>query len=352
MNFPKVFIIIVNWNGVQDTIDCLESVLELHYPNVEVIVVDNGSTDKSAKVIREKCPQITLIENKDNLGYTGGNNIGMQYAMDHGADYIWLLNNDIVVEPDTLSKLIETAELNSKIGLISPSIYYYDKPGKIQFCGSYVDWENSEILYPEENNLQIHNDFKNAKNTCLWGTALLIKKSLFEKIGYLNERFFAYWEDTEYSLRSIKAGFINCVHLFSKVYHKNQSFEEEGIRRPNYYYYFIFRNQYFLWIQYQKGFKKLKYSKKYFAKVIGNAANYRLYLGEGPADACLNGGWSAIRGVGGALDKNEKLPFIFKKVFLWHPYFWESLLNGDYLNILSQSKKRIKLKFMGMFNNI
>lgn len=110
MSYPKVFIIILNWNGLEDTLECLESVFKLDYPNFEVIVGDNGSTDESVAIIRKTYPQVIMIENKENLGYTGGNNIAMHYAMDHLADYVWLLNKDAVVEKDTLSKLVRSAE--------------------------------------------------------------------------------------------------------------------------------------------------------------------------------------------------------------------------------------------------
>lgn len=104
MYYPKVYIIILNWNGLKDTLECLESVFKLDYLNFEVIVVDNGSTDDSVNVILKTYPQVRLIENRENLGYTGGNNIGMRYAIERDADYIWLLNNDTIVEEDTLGE--------------------------------------------------------------------------------------------------------------------------------------------------------------------------------------------------------------------------------------------------------
>lgn len=107
MNHPKVYVIILNWNGLEDTLECLGSVFQMDYQNFEVLVVDNGSKDNSINFIKTKYPQVVLIENKENLGYTGGNNIGMRYALNNGADYVWLVNNDTVVMVDTLSKLID-----------------------------------------------------------------------------------------------------------------------------------------------------------------------------------------------------------------------------------------------------
>ena len=127
----------------------MESVFKLDYPNFEVIVVDNGSKDNSAEVIHTTHPQVLLIENKENLGYAGGNNIGMRYAMDHGADYIWLLNNDTIFDPYTLDKIVASCESCEEIGLVSPVIYYDDISEKIQFIGSYMDWEHQKIICDE-----------------------------------------------------------------------------------------------------------------------------------------------------------------------------------------------------------
>ena len=102
-------------------------------------MVDNGSKDDSVRVIRENYPQVIMIENKENLGYSGGNNIAMSYAMQNDADYMWLLNNDAIVEVDTLSKLVDIGENSPNVGILSPIIYYYDQPNMIQFCGSFVD---------------------------------------------------------------------------------------------------------------------------------------------------------------------------------------------------------------------
>ena len=110
---PLIYIIILNWNGLQDTLECLGSILKMDYPNFRVVVVDNNSTDNSVDIIRKAHPQVSLIENKENLGYTGGNNTAMRYAMQHSADYVWLLNNDTTVEADTLSKLVFAAEESS-----------------------------------------------------------------------------------------------------------------------------------------------------------------------------------------------------------------------------------------------
>mgnify|MGYP001563305766 FL=1 len=345
MNIPKVFIIILNWNGLQDTLECLESVYKLEYSNFEVVVVDNGSSDDSVKVIRNAYPQVTLIENDKNLGFTGGNNIAMRYAMRHGCDYMWLLNNDTIVESDALCKIITAAEKSLDIGLVSPVIYYYDKPDKIQFCGCYIDWKDLSISSVSD--IVILDQVCKERQISLWGTALLIKRCIIEQVGYLNEKYFAYYEDYEYSTRVANADYRNIVQREAKVYHKGSgstSGQESPIQ--------VFlrtRNLYFFWMDNLKGLRKINYFKKYIAHTILYATSLNNNLPES-ADACFNGAWAAIRGIGGPWDKSASMSGSLKKVFYficsWHPYFLTALLQGDFLNIISKTFKRVKAKYL------
>jgi GT2 family glycosyltransferase len=207
MEQPKVVIIILNWNRAQDTIECIESVKKLSYQNYEVIVIDNNSKDNSADLIRKRYADITLIINSQNMGFAAGNNIGIKCAAEKGYDYIWFINNDLIVDERSLAELVSMASKANKLGMVSPVIYYHDWPTKIQFCGSYVDWDRGNVVLPQEKTLDIDRRFFTGENVCLYGTALLVKKELIETIGVFKDSFFAYWEDTEYSLRAIRAGF-------------------------------------------------------------------------------------------------------------------------------------------------
>lgn len=352
MNNPKVFIVILNWNGLFDTLECLKSVFKLDYPDFQVIVVDNGSVDNSVKSLREAYPEVIMIESKSNLGYSGGNNIGMKYAFENGGDYIWLLNNDTVVESDTLSILVNAAEKELDIGLVSPIIYYYNEPKKIQFCGSYVDWKNQTIQYPEitDRNLRGNEIFINGKEVCLWGTALLIKKNIVDKIGYIDERYFVYWEDTEYSLRALRNGYRNLVCISSNVYHKvlPSLTSISGIRRPHYYY-FMCRNQYFLGMKYFSGRLWLPYVGKYLSNVLMTLLYLKNHNAAEEADACLDGVYAAFRGIEGPWNKHIKMPQLLKRNFHYfssrHPYFWSALLKGDFAHIFTEASKRIKHRY-------
>lgn len=337
-----MYIIILNWNGLQDTLECLESVSNLDYQNYSVVLVDNASTDNSVQTIKHTYPNVTLIENKENLGFTGGNNIAMHYAMDHLADYVWLLNNDVIVEPDTLSKLVTEAEKSPDIGLVSPVIYYYDEPEQIQFCGSYIDWENYRIRHAKD--IETWSQINRNQFISLWGTALLIKSNVIKKIGYLNSKYFAYHEDCEYCIRSAKASYKIILELSAKVYHKDS--RSTGSRRSPMQVFFRVRNKYFLWMSNLSGLEKFTYFRKFMAQTISYSALLRKDNLDESADACFDGAWFAIHGIGGTWNSNIKMPSIFKKIFSWHPHFYANLLQGNISYIASEVLRRTKAKIL------
>src|SRR5437016_2987592 len=122
----QVGIVILNWNGGEVLQECVRSVFALRYPSFEVIIVDNGSTDGSAEMLRERYPSVLLLENDKNLGFAAGNNRGIALALERGNDYVMILNNDTIVEPDCLRLLVRRAQSNSRIGAVSPKIYFAD----------------------------------------------------------------------------------------------------------------------------------------------------------------------------------------------------------------------------------
>ncbi|MCX6022275.1 MAG: glycosyltransferase family 2 protein, partial [Chloroflexi bacterium] len=119
---PSVSLVVLAWNGRDDTLECLKSLAAVSYPRLEVVVVDNGSSDDTVRAVRESYPAVQLIENGKNLGYAGGNNVGILYALDRGADYVMLLNNDTVVHPDFLDVMLETLQANPDIGVLGARI--------------------------------------------------------------------------------------------------------------------------------------------------------------------------------------------------------------------------------------
>lgn len=219
---PRVMIIVLNWNGLADTLECLESLAHLDYPAYEVVVVDNGSTDGSVEAIRVRFPRVTLIETGENLGFAGGNNVGLRYALKLGADYALLLNNDTVVAPDFLRLLVQTAEADPAAGIAGPTIYYYDQPRVIWSAGGAIDWQRGQTWMMDVNERDVGQFGQEPRQVdFVTGCALLVKRAVLERGGLLDERFFVYYEETEWCVRTRRAGFkivhVPPAHIWHKI---------------------------------------------------------------------------------------------------------------------------------------
>lgn len=232
--FPKVSIIILNWNGWADTKECLVSLNCVDYDNFEVILIDNGSKESLdfARDIEEQFSnlKIELILNEENLGFAGGNNQGIKIALEGGAEYVLLLNNDTTVEPDFLKKLIEAGEKNKSYGILGPVIYSSNEPEKIWFAGGQFNWlrtRGSHIFTEPSDELK--------KVDYITGCCLLVKKEVIEKIGLLSEDYFLYYEDGDWCLRARKAGYLSGLIGLAKIYHK-QSHSTQEFSYPYIYY--------------------------------------------------------------------------------------------------------------------
>lgn len=232
---PKVFIIIVNFNGWPDTLECLKSLEKLDYDNFEVALIDNGSKEQAPESVilsggeaATKNLKIHFISNEKNLGFAGANNQGIKIAQEQNADYILLLNNDTTVEPDFLSKLVCAAQSDEKIGIAGPYIYYYDDPSRIQFAGGRINWSKTKgmhILGSKKVSGTLNSKVPDTfvlfqKVSYITGCALLIKREVVEKIGPLSEDYFLYYEDTDWCERAKKAGYKCAIVPESKIYHK------------------------------------------------------------------------------------------------------------------------------------
>ncbi|NMC14337.1 MAG: glycosyltransferase family 2 protein [Chloroflexi bacterium] len=213
----QLYIVILNWNQLKDTTECIESIQKQTYKDFHVVLVDNGSSDNSIPVIREKFPWIEIIENKKNLGFQGGMNIGIRYALSNKAEFILLLNNDIVADPEMIQHLLE--DFPDEAGVVSPVMYYYSNPMKVwSFGGKINPWLLEILKFPREKiilaNQLIERDFVPA---CAW----LLKKTVVEKVGLFDESFFpAYYEDLDFCLRIRRGGFKIYINPKAKLWHK------------------------------------------------------------------------------------------------------------------------------------
>jgi len=226
MNQPEVCIIMLNWNGLADTVECLESLLTLSYPNYRVIVVDNGSQGDDGKVLKQRFGDyIHLIQNDKNYGFAEGNNIGMRYALTNlKPDYYMLLNNDTVVAPDFVDKMVAVGEGEPQVGILGPKIYYHDVNGRkniIWSAGGKIRWWRPWIYDGIGNGKEDGSQYQGLRAVA-WvsGAALMFKREVLEQLSFLNANYFSGNEDVEYCLKARRYGFKVVYVPTAKVWHK------------------------------------------------------------------------------------------------------------------------------------
>ena len=218
----KVSIIIINYNGADDTLECLDSLSKIDYPDYEIILVDNASSDASFTLneVHKNFPAVKILAFPRNFGFAGGNNAGIKDALDGGARYALLLNNDTTVASDFLSQMVKAAKSDRNIGIVGAKIYYFAEKNRIWYNGSIFSWINGG-RHIQDDAIDENPGDKEIRNTeYVTGCALLIKKEVVEKIGLLCEDFFMYYEDIEWSLRARGAGYKTVVAPAAHIWHK------------------------------------------------------------------------------------------------------------------------------------
>ena len=233
---PLIFIVILNYNGQYDTIECIKSIRKSSYKHYKIVIVDNGSKDESVSILKREFPDVKLIENEENSGFGGGNNTGIDYSLQRGVPYILLLNNDTVVEKDFLYHMIEAIEKDEKIGLVAPSIYYYNQPGRIWSAGGYISWIRGSGFHLYRSN-------KDRFVSFVSGCCMLIKVEVMKRVGLFSEDYFLYLEDADYCRRVADANFKIRYVARSTIYHKAHS-TVGGKNSPSVLYY-CYRNRLF-----------------------------------------------------------------------------------------------------------
>lgn len=256
---PKINIIVLNWNNAKDTLECLESIYTIDYPKYELIVVDNGSTDNSLSLIKQAFPKATYIENKENLGYVGGNNAGISYSLKTTADYFFILNNDTVIAKDILSAFAEAAIQHPNAGVLGGKIFYYDKPHTIWHAGGYWSEKQMKGFHIDENTPNSQSGKKDiTKVFFVFGAAMLLKKEAIIKAGMLDEKFFLMVEEIDLCHRISKEGF-DCLYVPKAcVWHKGSNSFGDGKNGPQQLYYFH-RNRLLFLYKHYSFLKRLKF---------------------------------------------------------------------------------------------
>lgn len=211
---PNAIAIILNWNGSDDTLSCIRSLRDITYPNFGVIVVDNGSTDDSVQQITAGAPDVEVLRNPSNLGFSGGNNIGIKAALQRGADFVWLLNSDVRVDASALEQLVRVASSDPSIGAVGSVIYDMEEPSNVQA------WGGAHVTRLTGRAVRHTQKAEASRIHYLIGASVLIRSSALRAIGLLDEDYFMYWDDADLGFRLRKAGWRLALADRAKVWHK------------------------------------------------------------------------------------------------------------------------------------
>jgi GT2 family glycosyltransferase len=232
-DWPKVSIVTINFNGTAVTAELLRSLHKVTYPDLEVIVVDNGSKVPCAE-LKKEFPWIVYVETGENLGFAGGNNRGIMVSE---GEYIFLLNNDTEVDPGFLEPLVERFRANTRIGILCPKILYFDDPDTLQFAGfgpiNQITGRGFSIGNMEKDRGQYNQAHKTSR---AHGAAMMFSRAALEKVGLMAELFFLYYEEMDYSERFKRAGFEIWFEPLSRVWHKESMSTGKGSTLKTYYY--------------------------------------------------------------------------------------------------------------------
>lgn len=231
---PRIGVVVVNWNRKADTLRCIASVLASDYDNREVVLVDNASTDGSVQAIREAYPSLPLLTNPTNAGFTGGNNAGIRCALDRGADHVFLLNNDAIVEQAALGVLAAAAEAHPRSGFLGAKVCALEDRRLVLSAGGMLQdgWKPHHTGMGERDGGQFDGI---AEVDYVSGCALLASRRAVETVGALDEDFYLYYEDVEWCYRARQAGFQILVVPQARVFHPDTRFRDQDSPVVTYY---------------------------------------------------------------------------------------------------------------------
>jgi GT2 family glycosyltransferase len=216
-----VAVVVLSWDGLDDTLGCLASLADVAHPRLTTIVVDNGSTDGTSEAVRDAFPDVELVRLEDNLGFAEGNNVGMRRALELGADYVLVLNNDVEVDPGFVTALLREARRRPDAGALCSKILYMEPHDLIWFAGATFDprsgYNGRQIGYREVDDGRFE-AVTETDRAC--GAAMLVPRSVLAEVGLFDADLFFYSEDVDWSLRARAAGYRHYVVPASKLWHK------------------------------------------------------------------------------------------------------------------------------------
>ena len=269
MNANKVLISILNWNKAAETLACLKSLepeLENLVAEVSVLIIDNGSNNQDLAKLEAgiHLKSYSLKKLPKNLGFTGGHNFSIQISIDEGFDFIWLLNNDSIVQPGALSALLSTMQAEPKCGAASPVIHNADDEYLIATCVRTHSWQSrsyTQVIAVEE---AARIQSEHPESVWLVGTAIFFRVQALKQVGLLDDRFFAYYDDNDIGVRLSSGGWHNRCVFSASVAHE---VKRTTGQYPLYFYYLMQRNEMLFWVKHMPS----KYRRLLWLKLVDKA---------------------------------------------------------------------------------
>jgi len=288
---PPVFVSILNWNGAALTIRCLRSVLGSENPDFDIRVwlIENGSSDEDVAMLLEGIATmpVEIVRLARNVGFAAGHNLVIEKALACGAEWIWLLNNDSVVHPGTLARLVTLMRNEPRCAAVSPVIYSLQDRSIMDFCGAWHDWQRLVTLRP--NRIDEARQLQQSTPRELWvhGTAPLLRVSALRDVGLFDESYFAYFEDDDLGVRLARAGWMSRVCYEAEILHARRV--QQHTERPAYFFYLMARNSFAFWVRYAPRSGRLPLRVRLLCRQLIEASQLRRRGCDDKTAACLLG---------------------------------------------------------------
>lgn len=300
---------ILHFRDVRDTLECLESLFTLKAPvHRSILVIDNTGRSVPGEPALEALAstgRISLIKTEENLGFAGGHNLGFERAIQQGAAYVWVLNNDAIVRADTLDKLEQALEDDATLAAVSPVILEHST-GKPQHLGAAIDRQTLRITQVDSFE-QLAAWQQAGHSFSLWGTALLLRVSALKQVGGFDPALFAYFEDADLSCRLLNHGYRTAVVADAMIEHKEVHDSASGLRLPHYYFYMV-RNKVLFMRKHCSRWRMFQTARENLAYMLDFLLTCLTHRNEACANAVLDGYYCGVTGRGGIWNPAQHMP--------------------------------------------
>lgn len=219
----KVVAVVVNWNGGAENLRCLDALLAERPSIAHVLLVDNASSDGSRELVARRCPEVEIVDSGSNLGYAGGNNLGLRRALELGAEAVLVVNNDVVVERGSVARLAGALEESRDVGIVGPRVVFRDDPARLWAAGGVLTWRQNLTTLRGFGARDGEGFRRDVDVDYVPGCALMLRRDALGALGGFDERYFAYTEDVDLGLRARRAGFRSRCIGSARAFHQPSS---------------------------------------------------------------------------------------------------------------------------------